>query len=215
VRETTDALVSSGMKAAGYRYVNVDDCWMAPDRAHDGRLIADPHRFPSGIKALADYVHSRGLKFGIYASAGTQTCQNLPGSLGHEATDATTFAEWGVDLLKYDNCNSQGRPATERCVQWVRRWLRLGETSCTPSASGATTGRGSGRRGPVRITGAPPVTLMTRGRPRCRSSTAKSVYSASPANAWNDPDMLEIGNGGMTTEEYRTQMSMWALLNAP
>jgi alpha-galactosidase len=95
-------------------YVDIDDCWMARQRDADGRLQADPKRFPSGIKTLADYVHARGLKLGIYASAGTATCQNLPGSLDHENSDAATFAEWGVDLLKYDNCYNPGRAAVER-----------------------------------------------------------------------------------------------------
>jgi hypothetical protein len=107
-------MVSSGMAAAGYEYVNIDDCWMAPERDAQGRLQADPERFPSGIKAIADYVHAKGLKLGIYSSVGTATCQGLPASLDHEMTDAASFAEWGVDLLEYDNCNNQGRPAVER-----------------------------------------------------------------------------------------------------
>jgi hypothetical protein len=88
----------------GYEYVNIDDCWQAPTRDADGQLRADPARFPGGIAALADYVHSRGLKLGIYSTAGTGTCQRLPGSLDHETTDAQTFAAWGVDYLKYDHC---------------------------------------------------------------------------------------------------------------
>ena len=104
IRETADALVASGMRDAGYEYVNIDDCWQAPTRDSQGHLSADATRFPSGIAALADYVHSRGLKLGIYSTAGTGTCQRLPGSLGYEATDAQTFASWGVDYLKYDHC---------------------------------------------------------------------------------------------------------------
>jgi alpha-galactosidase len=104
IRQTADAMVSSGMRDAGYEYVNLDDCWMAPARDADGRLQPDPARFPGGIDALADYVHSLGLKLGIYSTAGTGTCQRLPGSLDHEAVDAQTFAEWGVDYLKYDHC---------------------------------------------------------------------------------------------------------------
>jgi alpha-galactosidase len=95
LRENADAMVSSGMGALGYTYVNVDDCWMAPQRDAGGRLQADPHRFPSGIKALADYVHGKGLKLGIYSSARTATCMNVPASLGHEMVDAVTFAQWG------------------------------------------------------------------------------------------------------------------------
>jgi alpha-galactosidase len=104
IRDTADAIVSSGLRDAGYEYVNIDDCWEAPTRDAQGRLRANPERFPSGIATLADYVHADGLKLGIYSTAGTGTCQRLPGSLGHETTDAHTFASWGVDYLKYDHC---------------------------------------------------------------------------------------------------------------
>jgi alpha-galactosidase len=116
IRDSADALVTSGMAAAGYEYVNIDDCWAEKDRdPATGRYVAHRERFPSGIKALADYVHSKGLKLGIYTSAGTMTCaQTMPGSLGHEETDAKTFAEWGVDYLKYDNCFNEGVPAEQR-----------------------------------------------------------------------------------------------------
>src|SRR5262245_34832047 len=104
IRETADAMVSTGLRDAGYEYVNLDDCWMAPQRDANGRLQPEPSRFPHGIAALADYVHARGLKLGICSTAGTGTCQQLPGSLGHERIDAQTFADWGVDYLKYDHC---------------------------------------------------------------------------------------------------------------
>ena len=114
IRATADAIVANGLDAAGYRYVNIDDCWMASTRDGAGRLQANATRFPGGIAALATYVHGKGLKLGIYESAGTATCQGLPGSLDHETTDAQTFASWGVDYLKYDNCNNLGRPAAQR-----------------------------------------------------------------------------------------------------
>ncbi|WP_203712461.1 glycoside hydrolase family 27 protein [Asanoa siamensis] len=114
IRQTADAIVANDLDDLGYRYVNIDDCWMASTRDAQGRLQPHPTRFPSGIKALADYVHARGLKLGIYESAGTATCQGLPGSLDHEVIDANTFAAWEVDLLKYDNCNNQGRPDLAR-----------------------------------------------------------------------------------------------------
>ena len=104
IRDTADALVDSGLRDLGYRHVNIDDCWQAPARDAQGHLQADPARFPSGIAALADYVHAKGLELGIYSTAGTGTCQRLPGSLGHERADAETFAAWGVDYLKYDHC---------------------------------------------------------------------------------------------------------------
>src|SRR5262249_50430369 len=98
----------SGLKNDGYDYVNIDDCWLTGSRDGNGNLVPDPVKFPDGIKATADYIHSLGLKLGIYESAGTATCAGYPGSLGHEQQDAATFASWGVDYLKYDNCNNQG-----------------------------------------------------------------------------------------------------------
>jgi len=108
LEEVADALVSSGMRDAGYRYVVIDDGWQVRGDEH-GRIVADPDRFPSGMKALADYVHGKGLKFGLYSDAGTGTCQKRPGSKGYEELDARTYAEWGVDYLKYDWCNTEGQ----------------------------------------------------------------------------------------------------------
>jgi len=108
IRGAADALVASGMKDAGYQYVVIDDCWQVR-RDAAGAIVADPERFPSGIAALAEYVHSKGLKFGLYSDAGTLTCAKRPGSRDHEAQDARSYAEWGVDYLKYDWCNSAGQ----------------------------------------------------------------------------------------------------------
>ena len=105
VKSAADAMVSSGMKDAGYQYMVVDDCWQV-SRDAAGNIVADPKKFPSGIKALADYVHSKGLKFGIYSDAGTKTCAGRPGSRGHEYQDAIMYASWGVDYLKYDWCGT-------------------------------------------------------------------------------------------------------------
>ena len=104
IRETADALVETGLKEAGYEYVVVDDCWSLKQRDADGRLQADPEKFPNGMKAVGDYLHSKGLKFGMYSCDGTHTCAGYPGSFEHEFQDAETFASWGVDYLKYDNC---------------------------------------------------------------------------------------------------------------
>jgi alpha-galactosidase len=216
IRETADAMVSSGMAAAGYTYVNIDDCWMAPERDAAGRLQPDPVRFPAGIKAIADYVHAKGLKLGIYSSAGTRTCQGLPASLDHETTDAATFASWGVDLLKYDNCNNQGRPAVERytamadalaasgrdIVYSICEWGTNRPWEWAAQVGGhywRTTGDISDSWGSM-------VSIVDQ---------QVGLAEFSGPNAWNDPDMLEVGNGGMTTEEYRAHMSMWSLLNAP
>ena len=116
VERTADLLVSTGLRAAGYEYVNLDDCWAERSRDASGNLQADARRFPHGIKAVADYVHARGLKLGIYTSAGTKTCSPIgfPGALGHERRDAAQFAAWGVDYLKYDNCHNRGEDASLR-----------------------------------------------------------------------------------------------------
>jgi len=166
IREMADAMVSSGMQAAGYQYVNIDDCWQV-SRDPQGAIVADPQRFPSGMKVLADYVHSKGLKLGLYTDAGTGTCEKRPGSLNHEVQDAKTYASWGIDYVKIDWCNSEGLDPE---VQYAKFRDALAES----------------------------------GRPMV----------AGPGH-WNDPDMLEVGNGHMNREEYRTHMALWALLAAP
>src|SRR6185295_14968439 len=132
IRDTADALVSTGMKDAGYQYLVIDDCWQVR-RDAEGRIVADPDRFPSGMKALADYVHGKGLKFGLYSDAGTGTCQKRPGSKDHEAVDAKTYAAWGVDYLKYDWCNADGRSSSASASGEAR------SPGCGPPAS-ATCG---------------------------------------------------------------------------
>ena len=104
IRESAEAVAKSGLKDAGYDYIVIDDCWSLKDRDADGRLVADPALFPHGMKDLADYIHSLGFKFGMYSCVGTKTCAGYPGSFGHEFQDAQTFADWGVDFLKYDYC---------------------------------------------------------------------------------------------------------------
>jgi alpha-galactosidase len=216
IRETADAMVTSGMRDAGYVYLNIDDCWEAPTRDANGDLAVDSTRFPSGMKALADYVHSKGLKIGIYSSAGTLTCQRRPASLDHEVADARKFAEWGIDYLKYDNCNNQNRPALERykamgdalkatgrpIVYSLCEWgqNKPWEWGRTVNAQlWRTTGDISDR-----------WSSFTR---LLDLQVGLERYSA--PNAWNDPDMLEVGNGGMTNREYIAHFSLWALLNAP
>ncbi|HXR69254.1 MAG TPA: glycoside hydrolase family 27 protein, partial [Actinocrinis sp.] len=108
IKATALAMHNNGMQAAGYQYVNIDDCWLLKNRNSAGQLVPDPAKFPDGISGTATYVHSLGLKLGIYEDAGTATCAGYPGSLGHETTDAASFASWGVDYLKYDNCNNTG-----------------------------------------------------------------------------------------------------------
>ncbi|CAL9202772.1 unnamed protein product [Musa hybrid cultivar] len=121
----SDALVSTGLAKLGYRYVNIDDCWAEHDRDSTGYMVPKRLTFPSGIKALADYVHGKGLKLGIYSDAGHQTCsQTMPGSLGHEKKDAETFASWGIDYLKYDNCNNDDLKPMKRYPNMTRALMR-------------------------------------------------------------------------------------------
>lgn len=215
IRETADAMVSSGMKDAGYVYVNIDDCWMAPERDAQGNLAADPKRFPSGIKALADYVHSKGLKLGIYSSAGTKTCQGYPASLDHEEQDAKTFAAWGIDYLKYDNCYNEGRDALERYTK-MRKALDAAGRPIVYSICEW------GRNRPWLW--APEIGNLWRTTGDIRNSwesvmdildqqVGLSKYAR--PGAWNDPDMLQVGNGGMTTSEDRAHFSLWCILAAP
>lgn len=221
IKQIADTMVSSGMRDAGYIYLNLDDNWMAnPARDADGNLMADPVRFPSGMKALADYVHSKGLKLGIYGDRGTMTCMGIPqsGSHGYEVRDANTFASWGIDYLKYDNCNSDadahadyermrdalancGRPIVFSICAWsYQDWMpntgnlwRIGN-----DIKDVWDGGNNWYNGIV----------------NCITDNAYLSGNAGPGG-WNDTDMLEIGNGGCTDEEYRTQMSMWSIMAAP
>jgi alpha-galactosidase len=217
VEGIADTLVSTGLKDAGYRYVNLDDCWAQSSRDSKGNLVPDKDRFPHGIKAVADYVHSKGLKFGLYTSAGTKTCNKagFPGALGHEKQDAALWASWGVDYLKYDNCNNQGQDAKKRYTA-MRDAL-------------AATGRPIlysicewGQNQPW--TWAAPVGNSWRTTGDINDSYSKmlSIYKANiklgryagPGH-WNDPDMLEVGNGKMSDTEYRSHFTLWAMMAAP
>ncbi|MEU3983568.1 NPCBM/NEW2 domain-containing protein [Streptomyces sp. NPDC026672] len=217
VKGIADLFVEKGLKAAGYRYVNLDDCWALPSRDADGRLVPDPARFPGGIKAVADYVHAKGLKLGIYTSAGTKTCDGagFPGGLGHEYGDARQFADWGVDYLKYDNCNNQGvdartryttmrdalratgRPIVYSICEWGENkpWEWAGDVG----QLWRTTGDISDNWGSM-------LSILKQNLPL-------APY-AGPGH-WNDPDMLEVGNGGMTDTEYRSHFSLWSVMAAP
>jgi alpha-galactosidase len=215
VRATADAFVSAGLRDAGYTYVNIDDCWMTRTRNAQGNLVPDPVKFPNGIKAVADYVHSRGLKIGIYESAGTATCAGFAGSLDHEQADANLWASWGIDYLKYDNCNNQGRPAQQRYTTMRDALAATGR----PMVYSITEW---GQNQPWLW--AQPVGNLWRTTGDIGDSfgsmlvifkaNAPLAQYAKPG-AWNDPDMLEIGNGGMTDTEYRTHFSLWAMMAAP
>ncbi len=225
VRAAADALVSSGMRDAGYVYVNIDDTWEG--KRDEKGFINSNEKFPD-MKALADYVHSKGLKLGIYSSPGPKTCAGFEGSYGHEEQDAQTYAAWGIDYLKYDMCS-------------------LGEILAKNG------GKAEFRQGMLDAYKKMHAALLKTGRPIVFSLCQYGLYKvwqwgpevggnlwrttgdindnyarmaeigfgqaglakyAAPGH-WNDPDMLEVGNGGMKPEEYRTHMSLWAILAAP
>jgi alpha-galactosidase len=227
VRNAADALAGTGMREAGYRYVVVDDCWQAATRGPDGSLAADPRRFPSGIAALAAYVHSRGLLFGIYAVPGSATCamtySGYPaqgiGSLGHERQDARAFAAWGVDYLKYDWCDADINDGLDRPTAFAKMRDELAKTGrpivYAISEYGVSKPWTWAR--PVanlwRTTNdlAPDWTSVSSV---INEQAAVADYTGMPGG-WNDPDMLQIGNGTLTDDENRAHLSLWALLNAP
>ena len=222
VKEIADAMVSSGMKDAGYQFIVIDDGWQT-GRDENGNIVVNSKKFPNGIKPVVDYVHSKGLKFGIYSDAGRKTCQGLPGSRGYEYQDARTYASWGVDYLKYDWCyhgkqNSEasyklmrdalykaGRPIVFSICEWgtTKPWLwakdvgHLWRTTediqdcwdCINSWGGLGW-----------------VLILDK---------QAGLENYSGPGHWNDPDMLEVGNGGMTNQEYKCHFSMWCMLAAP
>ncbi len=211
IRAQADAMVTTGMKAAGYTYVNIDDCWEGKRDAQG--FIQGNGKFPD-MKALADYVHSRGLKVGIYSSPGATTCEYYEGSLGHEEQDAQTYAAWRFDYLKYDWCYTQGDQieANKKMYEAVRKTGRPMVFSL------------SGNSGRVWTWGASVGANLWRTTDDMRDnyyimigkglSQAGLEKFAGPGH-WNDPDMLEIGNGGMGEDEWRVQMSLWSILAAP
>ncbi|MBE1464308.1 hypothetical protein H4W33_003320 [Kibdelosporangium phytohabitans] len=217
VKGIADIFVSKGLKDAGYQYVNLDDCWALPQRGPDGNLVADPVRFPNGIKHVADYVHSKGLRFGIYTSAGTKTCSDIgfPGGLGHEQQDADLFASFGVDYLKYDNCNNQGVDAKKRYITMRDALRRTGRpivySLCEwgenkPWEWASDVGHLWRTTGDITDTYSSMLAIA-------KHNWTLSAH-AKPGN-WNDPDMLEVGNGGMTDTEYRSHFGLWAIMAAP
>lgn len=221
VKGIADIFVAKGLKEAGYEYVNLDDCWALPARDANGKLVPDPVRFPGGIKAVADYVHAKGLKLGIYTSAGTKTCNDagFPGALGHEYSDAQQFADWGVDYLKYDNCNNQGVDAKQRYTTMRDALKAASETTGRPIVYSicewgenkpwewaADVGQLWRTTGDISDNWGSMLSIMKQNLPLAQY--------AGPGR-WNDPDMLEVGNGGMTDREYRTHFSMWSIMAAP
>ncbi|CAI9768266.1 unnamed protein product [Fraxinus pennsylvanica] len=214
-KETADALISTGLAKLGYEYVNIDDCWSELVRDSEGQLVPDSGIFPSGVKAVADYVHSKGLKLGIYSDAGTFTCQVHPGSLGHEHDDAARFASWGIDYLKYDNCFNLSIKPEER---YPPMRDALNATGRTIFYSLCEWGLNDPALWAGKIGNSWRTTDDIKDNWESMTTIAdlndKWAAYAGPGG-WNDPDMLEVGNGGMTYHEYRAHFSIWALMKAP
>ena len=225
VRETADAIVEKGLKDVGYEYVVIDDCWSLRKRNEEGKMVADPEKFPSGMKALAEYVHSKGLKFGMYSCAGTRTCAGYPGSFDYEFVDAKTFAEWDVDFLKYDFCykprlangpilynrmgmalKASGREILFSACNWgsneVEKWIR---------STGAHMYRSTGDINDS----------FQSFKDIAMSQVDKLAYSG--PYCYNDIDMLicgmhgkgNVANGGCSDIEYRTHFALWCLFQSP
>jgi alpha-galactosidase len=214
IRGVADAMAANGMKDAGYQYVVIDDCWQVGRDAR-GIIVADSVRFPGGIKPLADYVHSKGLKFGIYTDAGRRTCEGREGSYGHEEEDARTYAAWGVDYVKIDWCNAEGLDAPTQYAKLRDALARSGRpivfSICEwglnrPWEWAPATGN------LWRTTG----DISDRWDSMIANFDLSSQYwSVARPGAWNDPDMLEVGNGGLSRDESRAHMSLWAIAAAP
>ena len=220
-----DAMVESGLRDAGYTYINIDDCWHG-ERDKDGFIQVDATKFPHGMKYIADYLHAKGLKLGIYSDAGTATCGSMPGSLGHEYQDAIQYARWGVDYLKYDWCNTtninpqgayqlisdalraSGRPIFLSMCEWGNsqpwRWARdIGHSWRTTPDIWCNFDS-------LRVF---PQGYSQFGVMQCIQLNDTLRQYAGPGH-WNDPDMLEVGNG-MTINEDRAHFTMWCMMASP
>lgn len=225
IKAMTQRLIDDGYLAAGYQYITIDDCWPEPERDKDGKLQPDHKRFPGGIKALADHVHSLGLKFGIYEDFGVKTCAGYPGSEFYMQTDAQTFADWGVDLLKFDGCNSDyhdspyGYPAmgmflnkTGRPIVYSCEWPLYDKAHGAPSNYTAISETCNFWRNFDDIQDS---WDSLKGVIQYYIANSDNFTQAAKPGAWNDPDMLDIGNFGLSLEQERTQMAMWAIFAAP
>lgn len=214
IQETADAMVASGMRDAGYRYVVIDDCWQVA-RDSGGAIVADSQRFPHGMKAVADYVHGKGLLFGIYTDAGTKTCQGRPGTLDHEAQDAATYAAWGVDYVKEDWCNARGLTAPVQYRKFHDALVATGRPivlSICEWGSNRPWEWAAGIGHLWRTTGDIDDSW---GSMLANLDASTAHQAVAGPGGWNDPDMLEVGNGGMTDDEYRAHFSLWAIVAAP
>lgn len=231
IKQAADAMVESGLKDCGYEYIVIDDCWSLKDRDENGRLVPDPAKFPNGMKAVADYVHSKGLKFGMYSCAGVMTCAGHPSSFEHEFQDAETFASWGVDFLKYDYCFKPNHANGE--LLYKRMAMALRNCGRDILFSACNWG-GDGVHDWIRETGA--HMFRSTGDIQDSWTSIKTLalsqmgkQSQNGTHCWNDIDMLVVGMYGgsnndfirdnaeftCTDTEYKTHFSLWAMMNSP
>lgn len=224
-KKMADIMVTDGYLAAGYQYVDIDDCWLSKSRDSEGRLQADPVRFPSGIKGLADYMHAKGLKLGVYGDVGTRTCAGFPGSEGYMHRDAQTLADWGVDMLKFDGCNADleqfenGFPKMGRALNATGRHIVY---SCEWPMYEKAHG---GKPDYARIAATCNVFRQLTDIYDSWGSVLGMIeyFGDDPGNfslvagpgAWNDPDQLVIGNFGLSRDQEKFQMAMWCMLASP
>ncbi|KAI1310163.1 glycoside hydrolase family 27 protein [Xylaria venustula] len=256
ILDAANAMVELGFKDAGYEYVNIDDCWSVKDGRDNvtQQLVPDPSRFPNGISGVADKIHELGFKIGIYSSAGTETCAGYPASIGYESIDASSWAAWGIDYLKYDNCNvpSNWTDTCNACVYSLNDPDNYVNGTCVdsndycPSGYDYTTSNSAKRYGIMRdALKAQNRTILyslcswgTAGVEQWGNEIGNSwrmsddiqdnwnsvtsilnmnTFNTNDADFWGhpDPDMLEIGNGGLTTAEERTHFAFWAAMKSP
>lgn len=224
-----DAMIENGMRDAGYNYINLDDGWMMMERDENGDLVPDPEKFPNGLKHLSDYLHERGFKFGIYGDAGRKTCGGYPGNQGHEFQDAQKYAEWGVDYLKYDWCSTESRDALEAYTTMRDALYKAGRpvvfSMCEWGTAEPwlwaedighlwrTTGDIIDCYDCVQEWSVGWKVILDMQMSLNEGINGLEVF-AGPGH-WNDPDMMEVGNHGLTLEESRSHFSLWCILAAP
>ena len=233
IKETAEAMIKNGMRDAGYVYIVLDDTWSAMERDKDGNLQAHPDKFPSGMKALGDYLHERGFKFGIYNCAGTKTCAGYPGGWGHEFQDAQKYAEWGVDYLKYDWCNSgdanpkdaytrmrdalyaAGRPIVFSICEWggSKPWEWAKDVGHLWRTTGDITDCYDCVQRWER--GWKVILDLQYSLVQPADGQNNGIGKFAGPGHWNDPDMMEVGNEGLTFAESRAHFSLWGILAAP
>ena len=225
IRDTADKMVDTGLLNAGYEYLVIDDCWSLKERDENGRLAADPEKFPNGMKAVADYVHSKGLKFGMYSCAGNLTCTGYPGSFEHEFTDAETFADWGVDFLKYDYCYHSN------IIHGKYLYRRMGTAlkNCGRDILFSACSWGADNTAEwMRETGADMWRSTmdifdTWESIKKLTEQQERIFAYGGKGCFNDMDMLvvgmygkgNVGLEGLNDTQYKTHFSIWALLGSP